>query len=173
MKPPVLDLSIPPQDRPRLVYGGTLACVLCAAALAVGARGRPHGPDLTLLASASPVIQAHLAAALLALVIGGLLMAGPKGRTLHKRLGWTWVIAMGTVAASSFFIRTINPGHFSWIHLLSGWTVIGLPLAIVAVQRRRLATHRRFMTGLYLGGLIIAGAFTFVPGRLLWRVFLG
>jgi uncharacterized membrane protein len=29
------------------------------------------------------------------------------------------------------------------------------------------------MTGNFLGGLIIAGAFTFAPGRLMWRVFFG
>lgn len=89
----------------------------------------PHLPNLGLLAEQPPVIQLHVAAALTALLIGTILLLGVKGNTLHRTLGWTWVIAMATVAVSSFFIRTINPGHFSLIHLLSGWTVIALPMA--------------------------------------------
>lgn len=33
--------------------------------------------------------------------------------------------------------------------------------------------HRRMMTGLFIGGLVIAGALTFLPGRLMWQVFFG
>jgi uncharacterized membrane protein len=29
------------------------------------------------------------------------------------------------------------------------------------------------MAGLFLGGLIIAGVLTFIPGRLMWRLFFG
>ncbi len=29
------------------------------------------------------------------------------------------------------------------------------------------------MTGLYFGALVIAGLLTFLPGRLMWRVFFG
>jgi uncharacterized membrane protein len=29
------------------------------------------------------------------------------------------------------------------------------------------------MTGMFLGGMVIAGAFTFFPGRLMWRVIMG
>jgi uncharacterized membrane protein len=33
--------------------------------------------------------------------------------------------------------------------------------------------HRFAMVSLYVGGILIAGAFTFVPGRLMYRVFFG
>jgi uncharacterized membrane protein len=33
--------------------------------------------------------------------------------------------------------------------------------------------HQRAMTGMFLGGMVIAGAFTFFPGRLMWRVIMG
>ncbi|WP_184716145.1 DUF2306 domain-containing protein [Caulobacter sp.] len=134
---------------------------------------RIHAPDFSRIAAAPPVIQVHLTAALTALVIGAVLMLRVKGTTLHKLLGWTWVIAMGTTAVSSLFIQTINPGHFSFIHLLSGWTIVGLPGAVYAIKRGKVAAHRRAMTGMFVGGLLIAGAFTFLPGRLLWTVFLG
>lgn len=29
------------------------------------------------------------------------------------------------------------------------------------------------MTGLFVGGLLIAGLFTFAPGRLMWQVVFG
>jgi uncharacterized membrane protein len=31
--------------------------------------------------------------------------------------------------------------------------------------------HRRAMTGMFVGGLIVAGALTFLPGRLMWAIF--
>lgn len=133
----------------------------------------PHLPNLGLLAEQPPVIQLHVAAALTALLIGTILLLGVKGNTLHRTLGWTWVIAMATVAISSFFIRTIDPGHFSLIHLLSGWTVIALPMAVFAARRHNVRMHRRAMTGLFVGGLLIAGLFTFAPGRLMWQVVFG
>jgi len=57
---------------------------------------------------------------------------------------------------------------------------IALNLAVLWLTRDQLAgfarthrvrPHRHMMTGLVGGGLFIAGAFTFVPGRLMWRVF--
>ncbi len=132
---------------------------------------RPHLPDLALLAAQPVVIQLHVVSALSALLIGTVLLLGVKGNTLHRTLGWTWVIAMATVAISSFFIRT--SGTFSWIHLLSGWTVIALPMAVFAAKRHNIKAHRRGMTGLFVGGLLIAGLFTFAPGRLMWKIVFG
>lgn len=139
----------------------------------IGNEFRPHAPDVSLLAAAPLAIQIHVAAALTALVIGTVLLLGVKGNTVHRTLGWTWVVAMGTTAISSFFIHQINPGGFSFIHLLSGWTVIGLPMAVYAARRHRVQMHRRAMTGMFVGGLIVAGLLTFLPGRMMWQVFFG
>ncbi|WP_428153572.1 DUF2306 domain-containing protein [Brevundimonas sp.] len=136
----------------------------------------PHAPDWRLLLTSPPAIQIHVAAALTALAIGVVLLIGVKGNRLHRTLGWTWVLAMATTAVSSFFIHRLNPGGpggFSLIHLLSGWTVIALPMAVHAARRHRIADHRRAMTGMFVGGLIVAGVFTFLPGRLMWAIFFG
>ncbi|TFW11942.1 DUF2306 domain-containing protein [Brevundimonas intermedia] len=136
----------------------------------------PHVPDWRLLLTSPPAIQIHVAAALTALAIGVVLLIGVKGNRLHRTLGWTWVLAMATTAVSSFFIHRLNPGGsggFSMIHLLSGWTVIALPMAVHAARRHRIADHRRAMTGMFVGGLIVVGAFTFLPGRLMWAIFFG
>ncbi len=134
---------------------------------------RLRTPDLALLARQGLAIHVHLAAAVAALAIGAVIMLRPKGVGLHKTLGWTWVAAMAVTAVSSFLIRGLNGDALSLIHALSGWTIIALPMAVAAVRRGDVARHRRSMTSLFLGGLLIAGAFTFIPGRLMWRVFFG
>jgi len=48
-----------------------------------------------------------------------------------------------------------------------------LPVAIWAARTGRISTHERVMKGLFLGGLVIAGAFTFVPPRILGRMVFG
>ena len=153
------------------------AGVLIAFLTVVGPQGglplRPHSPDWALLADQAPVLQLHIAAAVVALLIGLALLMGAKGNRLHRVLGWTWAGAMGVVALSSLFIRDINAGAFSFIHLFTGWTLIVLPMGLYAARRHDVMRHRARMTGLFVGALLIAGMFTFFPGRLLWRVFLG
>lgn len=133
----------------------------------------PHAPNLALIAAQPPAVRIHLTAAVTALAIGVALMMRVKGTGLHKVLGWTWVIAMGVTAVSSLFIRQLNHGHFSFIHLLSGWAIVGLPGAIYAIKRGNVRGHRRAMTAMFVGGLLVAGLFAMIPGRLLWAVFLG
>lgn len=151
-----------------------LAAVAGGAGLALAiASTFAHSPDWALLARQPWVIQLHIAAALTALLLGTVQLVAIKGTGVHRLIGWTWVVAMVTVAVSSLFVRQINPGAFSFIHLLSGWTLIALPMALFAIRRGRVASHASGMTWTFVGGLIVAGAFTFLPGRLLWKVFFG
>jgi uncharacterized membrane protein len=158
---------------PPVVAAAVLTWLLTVVGPQSGLPLRPHAPDWGLIAAQAPVLQIHIAAASLALIIGVVLLAGIKGNRLHRTLGWTWAVAMATVAISSIFIREINGGAFSFIHLFTGWTIIILPMALYAARRHEVAAHRGRMTGLFVGALLIAGMFTLVPGRLLWRVFLG
>ncbi len=153
---------------------GLLALFLGAAALiglpnAIGL----HAPRLELLAQQPIKVQIHVAAALLAFSLGLVLFAAPKGTLPHRTLGWIWVTFMATVAGSSLFMTGLNGDHYSWIHLLSGYTLITLPLGVFAARRHRVVHHQRTMTAMFLGGMVIAGAFTFIPGRLMWRVLMG
>ncbi len=133
----------------------------------------PHSPDWTLWFQQSPMVQLHVYAAVTALLLGTVILLRPKGRSLHKTLGWAWVFAMAAAAGSSLFIRGLNHGAFSFVHLLSGWTIITLPLAIFAIRNRRVAVHRRAMTGMFVGGLIVAGVLSFLPGRVMFEMFFG
>jgi uncharacterized membrane protein len=129
--------------------------------------------DATPLLNAGLMIQVHLAGAVAAFGLGLVILALPKGTGLHKPLGWAWVGLMALTAVSSFFIRELFNGGFSPIHALSAWVVVALPMGVAAIRGRRVAAHRRTMTGVFLGGLMIAGLFTLLPGRLLWSVFFG
>ena len=111
------------------------------------------------------VIYFHLTAALLALVIGTIQLMRPKGTGSHRMVGWVWVTLMFSVAISSLWIPQFL--HFTWIHLFTLLTLTVLPLAIWRIRHGDVARHARAMKGLYLGGLLIAGIFTLVPGRLL------
>ncbi len=133
----------------------------------------PHAPNLGLLMQAPIAVQLHLLAALSAFVLGLMQFILPKGTGLHRTTGWIWVVLIATAAVSSLFIRMVNHGAFSFIHILSGWTLVVLPMAIYAARRGDIARHRGRMTGLFIGGLLIAGTLAFMPGRLMWRLFLG
>ena len=116
-------------------------------------------------------IQVHVVAALLTLGIGIYLMMAPKGLRMHKTFGWAWVISMAITAGSSFFIMTLFQSFWSPIHALSAWTLLGLPVGIAAVKRRDIKRHRKDMTNMFVGGMLVAGLFTLLPGRLMWHVF--
>ena len=106
--------------------------------------------------------------------IGVAQFAAPKGTLPHRTIGWIWVALMATIAISSFWIhgyRMIGP--FSPIHLLSIFTLIMLPLAVLHARRHNVVRHRHIMIGIFLGALVIAGLFTFVPGRIMHAVLFG
>jgi uncharacterized membrane protein len=127
--------------------------------------------DLSPLLTASTVLQLHIAAALASFSIGCILLAGGKGGARHRALGYAWIVTMTLTAASSLFLTEINPGRFSLIHGLSAWTLVMLPMGLAAARRHNIKAHRRYMTGLFLGGMVIAGLFTFLPGRMMWSLF--
>lgn len=160
----------------RNIRRGVVISGLAGAALTIvmlGGRARLHAPNLSLLAVQPLTLQIHIAAAVTAFLLGCVMLVRPKGDPLHKALGWVWVAAMMVTALSTFTFPWVLKGHLSAIHLLSGWVAITVPAAIAYVRRGDIRSHRRTMTYNFIGGLIIAGAFTFVPGRLMWRVFFG
>jgi len=80
---------------------------------------------------------------------------------------------MLTAAISSLFIRQLNHGLFSFIHILTGLVLVGLPMGVYAARKGRIAAHRKHMTGMFVGGVLLAGALAFLPGRVMWELLLG
>ena len=130
--------------------------------------------SLAPLLNAAPAIPLHAVAAMAAFALGVVQFAAPKGTLPHRTIGWIWVGLMATVAASSFWIHEIRLlGPWSPIHLLSIMVLVLLPIAVIAARRHHVSRHRKTMIGIFTGRLIIAGLFTFVPGRIMHAVVFG
>jgi uncharacterized membrane protein len=126
---------------------------------------------LSLLFDAGPVIYLHAFAAMAAFLLGIIQFIAPKGTLPHRSLGWIWVTLMAGVCLSSFFIHTIRSwGEFSPIHLLSIFTLVMLVLGVRHARRGEISRHQRRMVLLFVGALLIAGLFTFTPGRIMHKV---
>ena len=130
--------------------------------------------SLTPLLAADPEIRVHAVAAIAAFLLGLFQFASVKGARAHRVVGWLWVLLMTGVALSSLFVNTTCTfGPFSWIHLLTLVTLVTLPLAVLAARRHQVSRHATMMTSLFAGALVIAGGFTFVPGRIMHDVAFG
>jgi uncharacterized membrane protein len=126
------------------------------------------------LFAATPAIQFHAFAAMSAFVLGLVQFAGPKGTLPHRTIGFIWAGLMIVVAASSFWIHNIKLwGPWSPIHFLSIFALITTPLAVYAAHTHRVRSHKRAMISIFFGALVIAGLFTFVPGRIMHAVAFG
>jgi uncharacterized membrane protein len=130
--------------------------------------------NLSSLTNAPLSIQLHAYAALAAFALGLFQLARVKGTSSHRALGYVWVALMVVVAASGFLIHEIRLwGPWSPIHLLSIFTLIMLPLGVFHARHHNVRSHKQTMLGLFAGALVVAGIFTFMPGRIMYRVVFG
>lgn len=129
---------------------------------------------LTPLLTAPPMIQLHVAVAVVALGLTGVQLIGRKGSRTHRRLGYAWAGAMMLLALTGLFIHSIRMiGPFSPIHLLSLLVLVMVPLAVLNARAGKVRAHRWTVLSLVVFGLLGAGAFTFWPGRLMHAVAFG
>jgi len=130
--------------------------------------------NLAPLTEAPFAIQLHAYAALAAFVLGAIQLARVKGTIGHRALGYAWVALMLIVAITSFWIHELRLwGPWSPIHLLAIFTLTMLPIGVWRARRHDVSAHQKTMIGLFAGALIIAGIFTFAPGRIMYRVLFG
>ncbi len=120
----------------------------------------------------SPLMWAHLLTVLPALLIGTVVMLQRKGTTAHIMLGRAYMLLMLATAVLSFWVRGLNGEDLSPIHALSAWAIVSVIVGWWAIRTGRRRLHRGFMIGLY-AGVLIAGAFTLLPGRALGRWLWG
>ncbi|EFO30728.1 transmembrane protein [Roseibium sp. TrichSKD4] len=130
--------------------------------------------SLAPLMNASFPVPLHALAAIAAFVLGGIQLLLAKGTRAHRMLGWVWIGLMLITAISAAFIygfRMIGP--FSPIHLLIPLTLYTLWQSIRAIGQGNIKAHRSNMIGLYIYALVLAGIFTFWPGRTMYQVVFG
>lgn len=146
---------------------GALSLLLLAIVLVAVARGHASWSVLPWPA------WAHLLTIAPVLALTPFMLGRPKGNRRHRILGYIWLGLMATTAAISFAVRLSNPGHLSWIHLLSAWVLIQCGLIVQAARAHNIVRHRARVRGLVIGGLLIAGFFTLPFGRLLGQWLTG
>ncbi len=143
------------------------AAVLLVFVLAALWRGRDTWGTI------GPAIWLHLATILVAVALTPVMLLRRRGDRSHRRLGWIWVTAMIATALTSFAIRDANDGGFSFIHILSAWTLFQVPLIAWSARQHNVRQHRRSVRAMVLGALLIAGFFTFPFNRLLGQWLFG
>lgn len=146
--------------------GFTTACTLALVRFAAGL-----APSHANARSIAVVI--HLATVLPAVPLGAWLMLARKGTSRHKLLGKAWLVLMVITAIAALFIRHINGGQFSFIHLFVPLTIYSAWKTIATARRGDIAAHRKELIGFYLGALTIPGLFAFLPGRLMGTWLFG
>jgi uncharacterized membrane protein len=119
----------------------------------------------------------HLATVVPAFVIGAFQLLRRKGTPSHKLLGKIYMVLMlGTTLITLAMPAEVGPrfvNHFGFIHAFSLLALINVPLAYFAARLGNIKAHRGAMIGLYVGGILIAGAFAFSPGRMLHEWLFG
>jgi uncharacterized membrane protein len=133
------------------------------------------------LLQAPLVVQVHASGAVAAFILGLIQILAPKGTLPHKTIGAIWIGIMVVVAASSAFI--LRPPtedatyweRLSFIHLFIPITAIGLVSGLRLLLRGGPAMKRHSwpFISVFIGGLVVAGALAFLPGRILHEVVFG
>lgn len=133
------------------------------------------------LLASSWVILAHAFAAVAAFLLGLVQFTAPKGTLPHRTLGAIWVLLMTVVTVSSIFIRpSMTPGlplsqWFGFIHIFTALTAFGIVGGLIWIVRggATLKRHKGPFIGIFIGGLIVAGVLSFLPGRIMHQVAFG
>ena len=163
---PGFDLA--PATRTALLVSGTAIGAISAYALARAALGLAPTPPAAL----EVAVIIHLATVLPSLPLGLYLFLARKGGARHRLLGRIWMALMAITAVAALFIRHVNSGQFSFIHIASVVTLVGIPLAINAARQGRIAAHRRHLLNMFIGALLVSGLLSFLPGRIMWNWLL-
>jgi uncharacterized membrane protein len=123
------------------------------------------------MTTGTPLVYAHLATVLPAFVIGTYMMFSRKGSASHRLMGKIYMgLMMATAVIALFITAEVGPqlfGHFGFIHLFSVLVLFAVPKAYFAAARHDRRAHAISMINVYVGGLLIAGGFTLMPGRLM------
>ena len=126
---------------------------------------------LTPLINTDPVIQLHIASALLALLLGPIALYRTRRDSLHRWTGYLWVGAMFTVALSSFWIHHFGViGPFSPIHVCGAYALVSGGWDAPCV-RAPLGSPWPGHAGTLLAWARRCGAVTLLPGRVFNRMF--
>lgn len=123
-------------------------------------------------------VQVHVATVVPAVVIGTYqIFLSRKGALFHRALGYVYLALMTVTAITTLFVHQLTPQSPLWglspLHLLVPLTLFGVIGALRGAWTHNVAMHRRAMIAVYIGGILIAGGLTLLPGRLMYHVVFG
>ena len=123
------------------------------------------------------LMYSHLITVVPCVFLGAYVLLAKKGTGIHRFLGKIYMVLMLITALITLFMPAmVGPqvlNHFGWIHLFSFLTIWTVPTAYTAIRKGNVRAHKRKMILLYIGAILIAGGFTFAPGRYLNELFFG
>ena len=130
------------------------------------------------LLHAPVAVQIHVATVVPAFLIGTFqIFISRKGAPVHRALGYLYLVLMTITAVTTLFVHQLMPHSPFWglspIHLLVPLTLFSVVGALRGAWTHNIAMHKRSMIGLYIGGMLIAGTLTFLPGRIMHAVAFG
>ncbi len=117
----------------------------------------------------SQLAVVHLATVVPAFALGAFLLSTKKGTARHKAIGKMYMLLMLVTTIITLFmpaeVGLTWRGHWGFIHLLCILVFYLIARAFYAAKNGNIPAHKRAMIGLYIGGILLAGAFAFAPGR--------
>lgn len=162
-------IDLPPGLRIGMIFASSALFALCAYAFARWAMG--YAPPTPWVRDVA--LTVHLATVIPAIPLGAFIFLTRKGGTRHKTLGKVWLAMMMITGIATVFIRNVNHGQFSWIHIFTLLTFIAVPRAIMSVRAGKIDEHKKHLRNFFIGALIIAGLTAFAPGRTMWQWAFG
>jgi len=134
--------------------------------------------SLAPLLAAPAAVQIHVATVVPAFFIGTwLIFFSRKGARNHRAAGYVYLTLMTVTAMAALFIHQLPAVDvfygFGPIHIFSFVTLFGVAGALRGAWTHNIRQHRGAMIGVYIGGILIAGTFAFLPGRIMHAVFFG
>ena len=134
--------------------------------------------SLAPLLAAPFAVQLHVFTVVPAFFLGTwLIFFSRKGARRHRAIGYVYLTLMTVTAIAALFIHEIPAIDivygFGPIHIFSLVTLSGVVGALRGAWTHNVKMHRSSMLGVYIGGLLIAGTFAFLPGRIMYAIVFG
>jgi uncharacterized membrane protein len=155
------------------LFAASAAAMLAPIAVALAvtlARGRPLPWQFHML-----WVSPHIAIVMLALGLGTVQLALPKGDRRHRLLGYGWLAVMALLSVTGLMIQ-LEPGHVTLVHRISsGFAVANLVLTpgiIWSARTGRGKLHRGLTLGLF-GNMLFSGLMAFIPFRAIGLLVFG
>ena len=130
------------------------------------------------LLAAPSAVQLHVFTVVPAFFLGTwLIFFSRKGARRHRAVGYVYLTLMTVTAIAALFIHEIPAIDivygFGPIHIFSIVTLSGVVGALRGAWTHNIKMHRGSMLGVYIGGILIAGTFAFLPGRIMHAMVFG